>query len=37
LVGTERGNRAPVRLLAGEEGSALKYGGGALVTLRDRS
>jgi bifunctional non-homologous end joining protein LigD len=40
VVGTERGKRAPVALLASEEDGALKYGGGAMVTLpeplRDR-
>jgi ATP-dependent DNA ligase len=40
VVGTERGNRAPVALLASEEDGALKYGGGAMITLpeplRDR-
>jgi bifunctional non-homologous end joining protein LigD len=40
VVGTERGNRAPLALLASEEDGALKYGGGAMITLpeplRDR-
>ena len=40
VVGTERGQRAPVALLASEEDGALKYGGGAWITLpeplRDR-
>jgi DNA ligase D-like protein (predicted ligase) len=40
VVGTERGNCAPVALLASEEEGELKYGGGAMITLpqplRDR-
>jgi ATP-dependent DNA ligase len=34
VIGTEKGDRAPVALLAREQDGKLEYAGGAMVTLR---
>lgn len=34
VIGTERGDKAPIALLARENNGALEYAGGAMVTLR---